>query len=538
MKKRTLGLLAAAAGLVLASGSAWSCTVLGIGKNATADGSAMITHNDDSRTANSRLFIIPEADWPEGSKRPIIKDAHGYEGDAQQMDEIDQVPHTYRYFFSRYSFMNEKGVAIGEATNGVQVTDERSKKVQQIMEKDAVGSADAWVVQDVALERAKTAREAVSVMGKLVEEVGWYDSGETMPITDGNEVWIMEFYGNKIWAAWRVPDDQVFVAANRARLRHLDLTDKDNVMYCPDLVDYAVKNGFIAKEDVNMKDFSPADVYSPNTELYAMRREWRVFSLIAPESFKGGPDDLEMPMSFKPDKKLTVDDVFRITGDWYGGTDYDLSKGPAAGPWGNPLRYANSSKENPDATWERSINMMRTCYVHIAQVRGDLPEEVRGISWYGYGAPDTTYITPLWPIMTELPALYSIGDRFHDYDSKSGWWTCTRVQELATLHYQDARKDIHAAREPKLNALYLQTRMIQDKAAELIKDGKRDEAINLITQFACANATDWHERWLALGDKLMQRYSLGYVNYKTTPYPEWWNKFVGYGSVERKNKSK
>ncbi len=228
MKKRTLGLLAAAAGLVLASGSAWSCTVLGIGKNATADGSAMITHNDDSRTANSRLFIIPEADWPEGSKRPIIKDAHGYEGDAQQMDEIDQVPHTYRYFFSRYSFMNEKGVAIGEATNGVQVTDERSKKVQQIMEKDAVGSADAWVVQDVALERAKTAREAVSVMGKLVEEVGWYDSGETMPITDGNEVWIMEFYGNKIWAAWRVPDDQVFVAANRARLRHLDLTDKDN----------------------------------------------------------------------------------------------------------------------------------------------------------------------------------------------------------------------------------------------------------------------------------------------------------------------
>ena len=174
--------------LALMSTAALACTVIAVGKNATVDGSAMITHNDDSRTANSRLFIIPEADWPEGSMRPIIKDAHGYEGDAQKIDETSQVPHTYRYFFSRYSFMNEKGVAISETTNGVEVSDDRSKKVQQIMEKDAAGSIDAWVVQDVMLERAKTAREAVKIMGDLVEKHGWYDSGETMPLTDGNEV--------------------------------------------------------------------------------------------------------------------------------------------------------------------------------------------------------------------------------------------------------------------------------------------------------------------------------------------------------------
>ena len=286
------------------------------------------------------------------------------------------------------------------------------------------GSLDAWIIQDVMLERAASAREAVKIMGDLVEKYGWYDAGETMPLTDGNETWVIEFYGNKIWAAWRVPDDEVFVAANRARLRHLDLTDKENVMHCPDLVDFAVKNGFIEAKDVNEKDFSPADVYSPSTELYSTRREWRVLSLLAPESFKMGPDEYDYPMSIKPDRKLTVQDLFTIKGDWYAGTSFDLSQGIQAGPWGNPIRFANSSKENPDASWERSINMMRTCYVHIAQVRGDLPEEVRGISWYGYGAPDTTYITPLWPIMRALPPLYSIGDRFHPYDPKSGWWTC------------------------------------------------------------------------------------------------------------------
>ena len=520
------------AALALTAGAAMACTVIAVGKNASTDGSAMITHNDDSRTANSRLFIIPEADWPEGSMRPIIKDAHGYEGDAQQLDEIPQVKHTYRYFFSRYSFMNEKGVAMSEATNGVDDTDERALKVKKIMETDAVGSLDAWSLQDIALERAATAREAVAVMGDMVEKYGFYDASETMPITDGNEVWIFEVYGNNIWAAWRMPDDHVFVAANRARLRHLDLDDKENVMACPDIVDYAVKNGFIDAKAVNRKDFSPADVYCPSTELYAMRREWRVLSLVAPaQGFDANATVL--PMSVKPEKKLSVDDVFQIKGDWYGGTPYDLSKGIQAGPWGNPIRFANRSKEKPGSTWERSINMMRTCYVHIAQVRGDLPAEIRGISWFGYGAADTTYITPLWPIMTKLPDLYKTGDRFHPYDPKSGWWVNTRVQELAALHYQNARTDIHAARDQKLKPLYTLTPMVQDKAAEMIKAGQRDDAIALITDFAYSNAVDFNQRWLALGDFLLGKYALGYINFKESAYPQWWNDTVGYGPISR-----
>lgn len=532
MKLNRKALIAAILSLSLMAQSASACTVIAVGKKASVDGSAMITHNDDSRTANSRLYIVPEADWPEGSMRPIIKDQHGYPGEQQQLDETPQVKHTYRYFASRYSFMNEKGVAMSESTNSVDDTDERALKVKQIMETDALGSLDAWSLQDIALERASSAREAVEIMGKLVDELGFYDASETMPITDGNEVWIFEVYGNNIWAAWRMPDDHIFVGANRARLRNLNLDDKENVMACANIVDFAVENGFIEKDKVDRTNFSPADIYCPSTELYSTRREWRVLTLVAP-SLALDADATDFPMSVVPDKKVNVQDILNIAGDWYENTPYDLSKGPAAGPWGNPIRFANSSKTKPNSTWERSINMMRTCYIHIAQVRGNLPEEIRGVSWFGYGAPDTTYITPLWPIMTKLPEFYNTGDRFHPYDAKSGWWVNTRVQELAGLHYQDARKDIHAARDEKLKPLYILTPIVQDKAAELIKAGKRDEAIAIITDFAYSNAVDFNQRWLTLGDMLLGKYALGYVNFKNSPYPQEWNDFIGYGPVTR-----
>ena len=532
-RKSTCSLIASLLIVLITVSASGACTIIAAGKNATVDGSAIITHNDDSTVANFKLFIVPEADYPEGAERDVILKDHDYPGDAQVVGKIPQVKHTYRYFKSRYSFMNENGVAIGEATNSVVVTDARSEKVKKVMETDAVGMLDAWMTQDIMLERATSAREAVEIMGKLVEDYGWFDAGETMNLTDGNETWIIEFYGNKIWAAWRVPDDEVFVAANRARLRNLNLTDKENVKYCPDLVTYAVAQGFIDQKDVDEKNFSPADVYSPNQELYAMRREWRAFDLMAP-SLKLDPNATVLPMSVKPDKKLSVDDIFKIKGDWYEGTSFDLSKGPAAGPWGDPIRYANRSSENRQAAWERSINMHRTCYVHIGQVKGDLPKEIRGISWYGYGAADTTYLTPLWPIMKDLPKFYQTGSRYEEFRRDSGWWVNTYVQQMAELRYQDARKDIHAAREPKLAALYMLTPIVQQKAADLIKDGKRDEAINLITDYAYSNAVDWNQRWLALGDWLLGEYAMGYKNFKTTPYPEWWNKTVEFTQPVRK----
>ena len=135
--------------------------------------------------------------------------------------------------------------------------------------------------------------------------------------------------------------------------------------------------------------------------------------------------------------------------------------------------------------------------------------------------------------MRELPKFYSVGSRYEEFRRDSGWWVNTYVQQMAQLRYQDARKDIHAARDPKLQALYVLTPLVQDKAAQLIKDGKRDEAIDIISDFAYSNAVDWNQRWLTLGDWLLGEYAMGYKNFKTTPYPEWWNKVVEFDVPQR-----
>ena len=183
-----------------------------------------------------------------------------------------------------------------------------------------------------------------------------------------------------------------------------------------------------------------------------------------------------------------------------------MTKGPAAGPWGNPIRYVNRGGKG---SFERSINVQRTYYLHIGQVNAALPEPLRGTSWFGYGAPDTSYLTPLWAAMTELPAFLGRGDRYGAFDRESGFWTNIYVQQMAELHYNEAIKHVRAAREPRLNMLYDVTpKLLAEAAKTYAKDPAA--AINTLTQFANANAVAWQRDWLALGDLLLGKYALGH----------------------------
>lgn len=519
---KLLSLLIALCVVVVLASASLACTIVAVGNKATVNGSALITHNDDSTSANFKLWIIKAKDWPEGSKRKLIMNDHGYvPGDV--MGEMPQVEHTYAYFKSRYSFMNEMGVAMGESTFHAS-----DKAIDKDLNKDSDGIIDCWLAQDIALERAATARDAVKVMGQLVEEFGWAGAGETINVTDGKDVWIVEFYGRGLWCAVRMPDDMFFVSANRARLRNVDLTDPENVMYSPDLVSYGLEKGWIKAGSVDRKNFSPADVYAYSERVYASRREWRAQELVAP-SLKQGSHEVFYPLFVKPDHKLTTWDIFKIKGDYYAGTDYDLTKGPAAGAWGDPLRYANKG----NGTWERSINMHRTCYLHIGEVNPTMPSEIRGISWFGYGAPDSSYLTPLWVSMGKLPRFYETGSRFQDFRRDSGWWTNTYVQQMAELRYSEAIKEIYALRDPIMKLQFSEAYMVQRDAAALWNKGDKADALDMISNFAYKHAVNWHTRWLRLGDHLLGNYAMGYRNFKTTGYPEEWNNFIGYGPVTR-----
>jgi len=506
-----------------------ACTILGIGKKAMADGTTVITHNDDSSVADFPLRIVPAADWPEGATRKIIANAHTREG-GNVLGTMPQVKHTYRYFMSRYSFMNEKGVAIAESTFGIDTTTEHGKKLKDVMYTKGDGLIDCWMAQDVALERAATARDAVRIMGKLVEEFSFLTEtgggGETMTITDGTETWVAEFYGRDIWAAVRIPEDHVFVAANRARIGEINIADKANVMASPRIVSFAVEQGWF--DPKAGKPFVVHEIYALDDPVTSSRREWRVFDLIAP-SLKLPPDQARYPFSVKPDKPLTLEEVRKIQADYYEGTPYDMTKGPAAGPWGNPIRYVNRGGKG---SFERSINVQRTYYLHIGQVNASLPEMLRGTSWFGYGAAATSYLTPLWAIMDEIPAFLSRGDRYGAFDRESGFWTNIYVQQMAELHYNEAIKHVRAAREPRQQMLYAVTPKVLELTAQTYaKDPKA--AISLLTQFGSTNAIAWQQDWLKLGDTLLGKYAMGMVDGQTVGYPQWWNEIIGFKPLVR-----
>jgi len=526
------------------------CTAITVGKLASTDGSAMITHNDDSSVADFRLWIIPARDWPAGSMRDIVIYSHDYVdygvyppiypedppfGGAIIAGQMPQVAHTYAYFHSRYSFMNEKGVAMGETTLSIDASTPHGREVRNVMIRESEGLIDCWFAQDIALERAATAREAVRVMGDLVEQYGWTNqSGECMDITDGKEVWIAEFYGRDIWVAFKVPDDHVFVSANRARINYVDFNDTENYMYSPNLKSFAIEKGWYAEGE----PFRPNEIYCPSKSVYSSRREWRALSLMAP-SFGLSPhaDPDTYPLTLKPDQKLSVNDIFRIKGDYYEGTEFSLTVAPdetptsntqlAGGPWGDPIRGSG---------FERSIGIHRTCYVHIGHVKEWLPDPIKGVSWYGYGHPASTYLTPLWPIMKRLPEFYAIGSRAETFRRDSGWWINTYTQRMAELRWNSAIQTIQEFRDPVMSDVYQQTADIQVEAAKIFnkhnkqyeKHGKvPKQVIKLITDFAYNMAVNWHDDWEYLGDQLLTEHWAVQAT-SSSGLPAWWRDLIEY----------
>lgn len=528
--------------IVILCSVGFACTVIAVGKKATVDGSAIITHNDDSSVADFRLWIQRGGEWQTGSMRPIIIDSHDYidysqfpivdiaknrNGRAIQLGEDPQPAVTYGYLHSRYSFMNDWGVAMGESTAGITTNNDYGKAVRKALFEDEEGIVDCWAAQDIALERARTAREAVLIMGELIEKYGWNvtgGGGEIINITDGNEVWIMEFYGANLWMAVRMPDDMVYVGANRMRFQ-VDPRDGidpvsgvkyEEILTSANFIDYAVQKGWF--DPASGKKFRPAEVYANRIDSHN-KREWRVLDMVAPSL--GLEDGIgEYPLFVKPDQLLTVHDIFVISGDHYEGTKWDLTKGVGAGPWGDPLtNYGLGGRQRP-------IGIPLTCYVHIAQVKEWLPREFRGISWYGYGSVGHSYITPLFPAMEKLPDFYSVGSRYEKFRRDSGWWVNTYVQEMVGLRYNAAIKDLRAFRDPKMVSVYTQLAQLQEYAAKVYREGKPAEAIKLMSDYCYNTAVAWNKDWLDLGDQLFTKFAVERTNFGSTGYPTWWQDWL------------
>ena len=535
----------------------FACTTIIAGKKATADGSLIVSHSDDNEMYDQRIVYVPAMDHPKGSKRPVYYDKNCFGGGTNRyigtsrgpgyetpgtpdkpIGYIDQVPHTYAYFDGNYGIMNEHQLMFGECTNG--------SKLEPKPEPGKLIFYSAELSR-VALERCKTSREAVKLMGKLIEEHGYYGTGETLLVGDPNEGWVFEMCaspGKKggLWVAKRVPDDEMFAAANEFRIRDIDPKDP-NIMYCKDLFKITKKAGWY--DGKGKFDWLRVVSYGEyNHPYYSLRRIWSVFRRAKPSAnFSPWVKDgftRDYPFSIKPDKKLSVRDVMALHRDHYEGTQFDMRKGIAAGPFGTPNRYIGKYDGNQNdvgkpgqkvlGAWERPVSVFYCGYVYVNQGRSWLPNDIGGVCWFGMDKPYETCFVPFYAGITKFPDTYCKGTT-KKFDRKFAWWAFNFVSNYADIKYSYIIKDIQKKQKEIEDREFDNQKKIEKEALKLYNDNPL-KAKAYLTNYCDKNANKAVEEWWDLAFYLIGKYADGYINVpkvgKEVGYPKWWLKDVHY----------
>ena len=504
------------------------CTSVVISKGASSDGSIMTTHSCDGNF-EFRIHLVSAKDHKEGAMRPVYKGGgRGREKDqAKKVGEIPELMHTFARYDASYPFMNEKQVAIGETTIGGK---------RELYNDE--GIFDIMALERVALERASTAREAIKIMGELATKYGYSDYGECLTVIDKKEAWFFEIFGpgpieiGSVWAARRIPDGEIGVSANRSRITTLNLKNKDHYMASENVFSLAEEMGWWDPESGEEFVFNKA--YAPPPSHYNYRREWRAFDLLAP-SLKLDPWDVNLPFSIKPDKKVSKKDLMKIHRDSYEGTQFDMTKGMAAGPFGTPTRWGTRTRAQAGYVgWERSIAIFRCAYCVVLQCRDWLPDWIGGIAWFAEDNPKTACFVPFYAGNTKLPKAFEVGGR-DKFERESAFWAFNFVANWAEIKFSYIFEDIQKKYSEFENEFYANQSGIEKKAVELYKQDPK-KAQQFITDYSCKKAQRVVDEWWKFGDYLIAKYSDGYINLPKTGqsvgYPEEWLEKVEFGKTK------
>lgn len=517
------------------------CTTMIITKGATADGSMVVTHSDDDELSDQRVVYVPAADHPKGSKRPVLKESYDYPRLVRKdrgpyydtpgwpasdpIGEIPQVKHTYAYFDGNYGIMNEHNLMMGECTNGAKC----QPKYVSAKEADQTGKHIRLFYSSelsrVALERCKTARAAIELMGKLIDTYGYYGEGETLLVADEQEAWVFEMCSlpseqfHSAWVAQRVPEGEMFVAANTFRIREVPSAQYEQIC-SSHLIDGVIAAGWWDPKDGPVDWLRAVSAGEYNHPYYSLRRVWRVFDRANPDlGLSPWVEDgytTDYPFSIAPNRKLKLEAIFDLYRDHYEGTEFDLTKGVAAGPYGDPHRFVgpydgnqNDVSKHVDAggAWERAISVFYQGYSFVLQIRPEAPKPAKGVMWF---APDVSYTSvfaPFYAGCSDLPASYQIGNP-RKYDRAAAWWIFDFVGNWSRLNFQ---------RMTQVDIIPMQRQLETEAMAALAQTDRliakhRKDATRLMTEFGEASAAHILQRWTELGETLIAKYSDGYIN--------------------------
>lgn len=530
--RKPAALFTLATALSLVAPDALACTSILVTKGASADGSTMITYAADSHELYGELYFTPAGVHPFGAMREVVEWDTG-----KTLGRIPQAPVTWQVVGN----MNEMQVAITESTWGGR------KEL-----KGPAGIIDYGSLIWIALERSKTAREAIDVMAKLVDEHGYASTGESLSIADPNEAWIMEIIGKgekkkgAVWVAVKLPDGTISAHANQPRVRQFVQNDPKNVVFSKDVVSFARENGWFDGKD---EDFSFADVYSPlrgSTLRGCDARVWSVFRRAAPSLNLSSdwvlavPGAKPMPLAVKPDRKLTPKDVMELMRDHFQGTELDMTKDIGAGPFLLPYRWRpmGFKVDGVDYVNERAISTQQTGYSLVAQMRSFLPNPVGGVLWFGVDDTYSTVYTPVYASIREIPKSFAVGTAdFGAFSWDSAFWTFNFVSNFAYSRYSDMIQDVRRV-QGELEGRFLAEQPEIEKAALKLHADSPAAARDYLTRYSVTTAEGVVARWKKLGEFLMWKYLDGNVrdtqgNVTHPRYRDEWYKAIAKDGGDR-----
>lgn len=499
--------------------SRMSCTSIMVGKRASTDGSVMTSHTCDS-WYRTWMNMVPARDYERDTVTAI------YEGRMHTQSALDstnmhkrgvipQVRHTYRYLDTAYPCMNEKQLAMGETTIGGRDTLRNSKGMFFIEE-----------LERIALERCSTARDAIRLMGQLVKEYGYGDSGECLTIADKNEVWIFEVFGEGpkkvggVWAAVRIPDDEIAVSANISRITKLDLTDNDHYMASDNVFEVAKRlKLWDGKEEFNFFKAYSGENYFHEKKNYSVREHF-IMSQLAPSLNLSDTTEF-LPLSVKPDSLVSPERVMQLLTSYYEGTEKNLSGrnripnpnrkdkqgnivenepdsivSPFSNPWMRPdeinMYYAMGDSAMKNI---RTVSVSWCAYSTVIQLRSWLPDAVGGVTWMALDNPGESPRFPIFAGTTKLPAMLQVCGQHSDRDD-AALWHYRKANRLATVRWGKYRSLIEPLRDyfvakgqrelPFVENSWIELNASSEKTAQEMLDG-------YVADFFGATINRWDE---------------------------------------------
>ena len=502
--------------LALWSSNTNACTNFLVTPGASVNGTAMITYAADAHVLYGELYFKPAADYPPGAMLDV------YEWDTNKfLGRIPQLSHTY----STVGNMNEHQVAIGETTYGGR---------REL--RDSTGIVDYGSLIYITLQRARTAREAIKIMGELVAEYGYASSGESFSISDPNEVWIMELIGkgnemvteggktyNKykgaVWVAVKIPDGYVSGHANQARIQQFPLDDPENCIYASDVISFAREKGYYDGTD---EAFSFSDTYAPISfggARFCDMRVWSFFKDINDDMdqyfdyVKGEDLETRMPLYIKPNRKISNKDLMNFMRDHLEGTELDMTKDAGAGPFGLPYRWRPLTWEYDGKMYvnERATATQQTGFSFVAESRPMKPDWLGGILWFGIDdAAAPTYV-PMYCGMTRVPESYAVGNGdLLTYSETAAFWAFSFVSNFSYLRYNVMMEDVRKV-QTELEEKYITEIAAIDAAATVLNESNPALAREFITNYSVNMGDYTVQRYKELGQYLLVKYIDGNI---------------------------